>query len=170
MDLAEMIRMHGGSIKRLCRSYEANSEKASDLNQEIWTAIWLSLPKFEARCTLRTWIYRVAHNTAITHVSKEKREKALISIEDMEEQIVDERHSLSQALEHKDALQTIQALLINMKLVDRQVFWLYIEGHSQAEIAAVSGLTATHISTKISRVKKVLETVLKNSESKGDQP
>jgi RNA polymerase sigma-70 factor (ECF subfamily) len=151
--------LYGPPIKRLCLSYEANREKANDLNQEIWTSIWMSLSDFEGRCSLKTWIYRIAHNKALTHVAKEVKASRLLSLDDLEEQIADERQSLTRNLENKDTLEQVHDLLKTMKLCDRQVFWLFIEGHSQAEIAAITGLTPTHISTRVSRVRKVLATL-----------
>jgi DNA-directed RNA polymerase specialized sigma24 family protein len=41
--------------------------------QEIHFAIWRSLPIFDRRCSTRTWIYRVAHNTAYTHIARDRR-------------------------------------------------------------------------------------------------
>jgi DNA-directed RNA polymerase specialized sigma24 family protein len=32
--------------------------------QEIRIALWRSFANFDGRCSLRTWVYRVAHNTA----------------------------------------------------------------------------------------------------------
>ena len=58
----------GAAIERLARGYEANPEARRDLVQDIHIALWRSLAGFDGRCALRTWVYRVAHNTAVSHV------------------------------------------------------------------------------------------------------
>ena len=58
---------------RLAASYESDLAYQEDLLQDIHLAVWQSLASFRGECSLRTWIYRVAHNTAGTHVLKQKR-------------------------------------------------------------------------------------------------
>ncbi len=50
----------------------ANSDKRRDLLQEIHVALWRSLARFDGRCSMRTWVYRVAHNIATSHVIRPK--------------------------------------------------------------------------------------------------
>jgi len=54
---------YGAALGRLARGHEAEPEKRRELLQEIHIALWRSFEAFEARCSLRTWVYRVAHNT-----------------------------------------------------------------------------------------------------------
>src|SRR5471032_738686 len=63
----------GGAIERLARAYEAETDPRRDLIQDIHVALWRSLGAFDGRCSLRTWVYRVAHNTAASHVQKRRR-------------------------------------------------------------------------------------------------
>src|SRR6185503_4089222 len=63
----------GGAIERLARAYEAQADARADLIQDIHVALWRSLAGFDARCALRTWVYRVAHNTAASHVQRRRR-------------------------------------------------------------------------------------------------
>ena len=54
----------GAALERLARAYEADPESRRDLLQEIQLALWRSFEGFDGRCSLRTWVYRVAHNAA----------------------------------------------------------------------------------------------------------
>ena len=80
------IEQFGAAVERLARAYEADLEKRRDLLQDIHLAIWRSFEKFEMRCSLRTWIYRVAHNTGATHVYQQRRRsvETLVSLEEMD--------------------------------------------------------------------------------------
>ena len=53
----EVVCTYGAALERLVRAYEADPDKRQDLLQDIHIAIWRSLPKFEQRSSLRTWIY-----------------------------------------------------------------------------------------------------------------
>src|SRR5258706_13113309 len=64
---------YGDALGRLVRAYERDSDKRRDLLQETHLALWRSFERFEARCSLRAWIYRVAHNIAISHVIRQRR-------------------------------------------------------------------------------------------------
>ena len=69
-DLYEQVTAEfGAALDRLARSYEADADKRRDLLQEIHFAIWRSFGEFGGDCSLRTWVYRVAHNVAASHVS-----------------------------------------------------------------------------------------------------
>src|SRR6202046_3206899 len=74
----------GPALERLVRSYEADPAERRDLLQDIHFALWRSFAGFEGRCSLRTWVYRVAHNTASSHVSRRKRSAKGVSIEELE--------------------------------------------------------------------------------------
>jgi RNA polymerase sigma-70 factor (ECF subfamily) len=64
-DLYERVMTaYEAALGRLAWAYEADPEKRRDLLQEIHLALWRSFASFGGRCSLRTWIYRVAHNSA----------------------------------------------------------------------------------------------------------
>src|SRR6478735_12563136 len=60
-------------LDRVIRAHEADPALQPDLRQEIHLALWRSFSSFDHRCSLRTWVYRVAHNIAATHVLRAKR-------------------------------------------------------------------------------------------------
>ncbi|WP_437774896.1 sigma factor [Sorangium sp. So ce1097] len=72
---AELVDEFSSPIARLARGYEADETRRLDLQQEIWTAVWRALPTFEGRSSLRTWIYRIAHNVATTEALRERRDR-----------------------------------------------------------------------------------------------
>src|SRR6266446_2145400 len=76
---------YGSSLERLARAYEADPEKRRDLSQDIHFQLWRSFQRYDARCSLRTWVYRVAHHVAVSHVMRERRIfSRLVSLEELE--------------------------------------------------------------------------------------
>src|SRR4051794_36312493 len=64
---------YSAPMARVARVHEADPSLQQDLLQEIHIALWRSLPSFAGRCSLRTWVYRVAHNVAASHVLRRSR-------------------------------------------------------------------------------------------------
>ena len=76
---------YGPALDRLARAYELDAEVRRDLLQEIHLQLWRSFASFDQRCSLSTWVYRVAHNVATGHVIRQSRiRNRLVSIEDIE--------------------------------------------------------------------------------------
>jgi DNA-directed RNA polymerase specialized sigma24 family protein len=69
----EAIKAYGPALTRLARGYESQPERRQDLLQDIHVALWRSFAVFDARCSLHTWVYRVAHITATKHVMANRR-------------------------------------------------------------------------------------------------
>src|SRR5688500_3968619 len=77
----------GAALGRLARAYEADPDARRDLLQDIHLAVWRSFNRFYGRCTVRTWVYRVAHNTAASHVTRafRRRTHAFVSLDEIED-------------------------------------------------------------------------------------
>jgi DNA-directed RNA polymerase specialized sigma24 family protein len=69
----DAIAEFGSSLARLAAAYGLDRAQQQDLLQEIHLAWWRSFATFRNQCSLRTWVYRVAHNTAATHVRRQMR-------------------------------------------------------------------------------------------------
>src|SRR5258708_15714352 len=65
----KLIREHVGRIRRIARRFAA-SGAVDDLVQDILTRLWRSYPGFRGDAKVESWIYRVALNAAMTHVSE----------------------------------------------------------------------------------------------------
>src|SRR5258705_11073707 len=78
------IAEFGPALTRLARAYEPDPDQRCDLLQDVHFALWRSFASFAGQCSLRTWIYRVAQNTAIS--ARLRRRKArLVSLEELVE-------------------------------------------------------------------------------------
>jgi RNA polymerase sigma-70 factor (ECF subfamily) len=152
----QAVSTHGPALDRLARAYEADAETRRDLLQEIHLALWRSLDSFQSRCSLRTWIYRVAHNVAASHIVTSRRQNAhqLISIDDVE--VTDDRGGAADIADRHIALERLTALIRELKPLDRQVVLLYLEGVDAAGIAEVTGISSGNVATKIHRLKNIL--------------
>jgi len=146
----------GAALGRLARAYEADPDKRRDLVQEIHVALWRSFGKFDGRCSLRTWIYRVAHNTATSHVIQQVRAKTptMVGLEELEN--LSDKNETETASDQHHALDRLLALIQKLKPLDRQVIVSYLEGMDAASIGEITGISAGNVATKIHRIKNIL--------------
>lgn len=76
MEADELHRRFAEPILRLSRRMIRDRETAEDAAQEAWAEIMKSLPTFEGRSSISTWIYTVARRAIMRAALKEKRYSA----------------------------------------------------------------------------------------------
>ena len=152
----EVIAAYGGALGRLARAYETNADARADLLQEIHIAIWKSLQIFDGRCSLRTWLYRVAHNVALRHLIRQRRNlhTNFLSLDQVGE-LSDSREQEAGA-ERRVALERIFSLIQQLRPLDRQVMLLYLEGLDANSIGEISGISPGSVATRVHRIKAIL--------------
>jgi RNA polymerase sigma-70 factor, ECF subfamily len=152
---SQAVAESGGALQRLARAYEADPEKQRDLLQEIHLELWLSLKSFDQRCSLRTWVYRVAHNVAADHIVRSRRISArLVDLEAVEHLPGYQNWRLD--ADQQLSVTALLELIYRLKPLDRQVVLLYLEGETAASIGETTGLGARNVATKLHRIKKLL--------------
>ena len=143
----------GPALDRLTRAYEAEADARGDLLQEIHIQLWRSFRQFDGRCSVRTWVYRVAHNVAIRHVMRQRRvQKNLVSLEE-----AGDAGAFEPDLSRASALERLSALIQHLKPLDRQIIVLYLEGVDAATTGEVTGLSPANVAMKIHRIKNILK-------------
>jgi RNA polymerase sigma-70 factor (ECF subfamily) len=146
----------GPALGRLARAYERDADRQRDLLQDIHFALWRSFETFEARASLRTWVYRVAHNTAASHVLKNMRARTSHWVDlDHVADAPDPMNS-EEVFAENDLLNRLMALVHRLKPPDRQVMLLYLDDVDAKEIGEITGLSPGAVATKIHRIKAVL--------------
>ena len=151
----EAAAQFGSALERLATAYESDPDKRRDLRQEIHFQLWRSFQRYDSRCSLRTWVYRVAHHVAASHVMRERRQLSkLASLEELES--VPERADEQAAANQRVALGRLWALIQRLKPLDRQVMVSYLEGMDAASISDITGLSPEHVAVRIHRIKNLL--------------
>ncbi|MCW3837042.1 RNA polymerase sigma factor [Sphingomonas canadensis] len=149
-------RSYGAAIERLARGYEADPELRRDLVQEIHAALWRSFGYFEGQCSERSWVYRVAHNVAVTHVTMRRRlrAEALSGLDEIAD-IPGPADTEAQTGDRR-IVDRLLATIHRLKPADRQVMLLYLEDLTAAEIGEVTGLSPGAVAVRIHRTKALL--------------
>jgi RNA polymerase sigma-70 factor (ECF subfamily) len=152
----EAAQAYGAAMDRLARAYEADPDARRDLAQEIQLALWRSLEGFDGRCSLRTWVFRVAHNAAASHVLRQRRAKGAILVGLEEIEALPNSTDEQSAADRRVALERLLALIRRLHPLDRQVILSYLEGLDAASISEITGIAPGHVATKVHRIKNIL--------------
>ena len=152
----EAASQYAAPLDRLAHAYEADAGKQADLLQEIHLAVWQSLAGFEGRCSLRTWIYRVAHNTAASYVVKEyrKRSQEWVSLDDVEAAAASD--VFYDRAEQRLEVARLMEMIRNLRPPDRQLILLYLEDLDAQSIGDITGMSAGHVRVQLHRIRKIL--------------
>ncbi len=120
-------------------------------------ALWRSLATYAKQCSLRTWVYRVAHNTAATHVRRQRRTRLSQSVSFDELDDLPGNSGGERFVDESDLLTRMHAMIQRLKPIDRDVLLLYLEGMEATEIAEIVGISRSNVAQKVHRVKILLQ-------------
>jgi RNA polymerase sigma-70 factor (ECF subfamily) len=149
-----LLNEHDRALRRMTAGYERDPSRQQDLIQEIWLAVWQALPRFRNECSERTFVFRIAHNRAVSHIEHWQRRQTdvLDDAAPIPAPGPDPEHSLSQQQRHERLRAAVQALPIGL----RQVVVLTLEGLSNAEVADIVGISENNVAVRLTRARAAL--------------
>lgn len=158
----QAIASFGPALQRLARGFEADADRRRDLLQEIHLELWRSLEVFEEQCSLRTWVYRVAHNVYASHVMRSRRlyYAGFASLDELAD--TPDRADPEVLASDRQALAWLYQTIRQLKPPDAQVMCLYLEDIGANEIAEIVGMSPSAVATRIHRIKTILAGMFQN--------
>ncbi|WP_250461298.1 RNA polymerase sigma factor [Microbulbifer litoralis] len=149
----QLVADHGAAIARVAGSYVRNSAERDDLAQDIWLAVWRALPSFRGDASLKTFVFRIAHNRAVTALARRRPEGAA---EDALEQLADSAPGPAEQLASRRDSERLLAAVQQLPLGLRQTLTLRLEGLSYAEISEVLGIGESNVAVRLNRARQKL--------------
>ena len=148
---AELLERHRGIVFKVAGMYCRNPADREDVAQEIVTQLWRAFPKFDAKRTFSTWMYRIALNVAISFVrSNSVRERHTVALDETH----DVEDSSAGVAEQDEGTRLLYAFIDRLDALNRALLLLYLDERSYRDIAAILGITETNVATKIGRLKQ----------------
>ena len=145
-----LMDRHRPMLERVCRIYEDGAEERKDLFQEVVYQLWRSYPTYRGEAGVRTWMYRVALNTAITALRQQAARPEHVGLE---EELSPGPKDRKAETEERGRMEVLYRAMRSLNKVDRAVVTLYLEGFEYREIAETLGLTEANVGVKLSRIK-----------------
>ncbi len=155
--LDELVREHLDSVYRVAFSVVRDSALAEDVAQDAILKAWRALPTFRGDSSLRSWVLRITHNTAISTLRKrreELRDPALLP--EQESQSSTE----AEAVQHL-SIEAFEEALNQLDELSRSIVVLReVEGLTYEEIADLVGVPLPTVKTRLLRGRRVLASAL----------
>jgi RNA polymerase sigma-70 factor (ECF subfamily) len=150
-----LLKRYLGPLQRLAYAYTREPSARDDLFQEIALALWTALPLFRGDASERTWLYRVAHNTAIRFTTRRLRRTRYEQPDDGMVEAASPTNPERSAIDSQQRAR-LWAAVRTLPLPDRRLVMLHLEGLSAAEIESVIGLSAGNVATRLTRLRRKL--------------
>ncbi|PAM95920.1 RNA polymerase subunit sigma-70 [Flavobacterium sp. IR1] len=156
-EFLKRIESHKGILYKVSKMYMDNFDDQQDLFQEIICQLWKSYDSFRNESQFSTWMYRVAINTAIVFLRKEKRkvDKYEIPSENIREDESDSPLKENQLDHFYKAVQKLEK-------IDKAIIFYQLEGFSHKEIGENLGISEGNARVKLNRAKEKLKEIIKN--------
>ena len=160
MDFEALLREYEPALRRLAAAYEVDVHEREDLLQDIAFALWRALPSFRGDSSTRTFVYRIAHNRALTHVWRRRPlHEPLHELE--ESQLpVDPRARPEDVAAQRHQRERLMEAIHSLPVIHRQVITLMLEDFSYTEMAEVLGISENNVAVRLNRAKKALKDAL----------
>src|SRR5258705_13897057 len=157
----ELVRRYQRPISAYVYRMVGDYEAALDLTQEIFIKVYGSLARYRAEFKFSTWIYKIAHNSAVDHLRRNAtREQSLIigtEGDQYELPIESGRLTPEEESERKERRIEIEAVIRTLPGNYRE---LIILRHSQdltyEEIVEVTGLPLGTVKNRLFRAREMM--------------
>lgn len=139
-----------------------NREEAEEVSQDTFIKTYNSLHKFKGDSKFSTWIYKVAYNSCLDRIKKNKKYLNDVEINEYTEHQVKTMENAFDVLVEEERNQLIQNCLLLLPSEESFLLTLYyFEEQSLDEIATIVGLTPNNVKVKLFRSRKKLASILK---------
>ncbi|WP_394357644.1 RNA polymerase sigma factor [Psychroserpens ponticola] len=140
-----------------------NREEAEEVAQDTFIKTYKSLHKFKGDSKFSTWIYRVAYNSCLDRIKKNKKHLNNVEINEFTAHEVVTIDNALDKMEINERKEAIQRCIETLPSEDSFLLTLYyFDDLSLDEISKIVGITANSIKVKLFRCRKKLATILKS--------
>jgi RNA polymerase sigma-70 factor (ECF subfamily) len=150
-----LISEHRGMLHKVCRMYCFMASDRQDLFQEIILQLWRSFPSFRGEARISTWLYRIALNTAISGLRKQK--KMITSVDPVT--LPAELQDMQYAGEKEEQLRLLYTAIDRLSEVERALTMLYLEDKSYQEMEEILGISQNNLRVKMNRIRDKLRKI-----------
>lgn len=151
----DLINEHQGLIHKVCILYETDRDIRNDLFQEIVLQLWKSIHTFRGDAKITTWMYRIALNTAISGLRKQKR--------GLQTQELEERHfNISDHISDnkEENIQQLHRCIRQLSEIERAMIMMALDEVPYEEIAETIGITQNNVRVRMNRIREKLRKLM----------
>lgn len=147
-------------LHKVCNVYCHTEFDRQDLFQEIVIQLWKSFSKFRGESKFSTWLYRIALNTAISDLRRQKKTISSAGMGDIHIDIEDFGYSQ----QHDEKLRQLHEAVNQLTEIEKAVVMLYLEEKTYEEMEQILGISQNTLRVKMNRIKEKLRKLTKSIE------
>jgi RNA polymerase sigma factor (sigma-70 family) len=146
-----------GIVHQVCHTYfRRDAVEREDVFQDIMYQLWKSYPQFKGESKFSTWMYKVALNTAITHIRRSSRTPRNAELTEP----VARAPQINEHMRRVEEVHLLHEAIAALTDIDKAIILLHLEDQNYDEIASITGLTRTNVSVRLVRIKRALKDYL----------
>jgi RNA polymerase sigma-70 factor (ECF subfamily) len=156
---ADWLTPHLAALRRISRAFAVGADQ-HDLMQELMLAVWRARPRFQGQSAPATFVWRVAHNAALTWWRGEtrRRRRGLAVEAEMALRVGEDEDPAQAAL-----LERLYAAIRTLAPLDRSLILLALDGLAYGQIAQLHGLSETNVGARLTRIRARLTILVKEN-------
>ena len=156
-DFDQIMREQAAFVWRVLARHGVADGQLEDVSQDVFLALHRSLPRFEGRSSLRTFLYGICRRVASNHrqLAVHRRE---VATDELPEPAAGEHGDVAfEALADKQSLALVQALVARLPAEQREVFMLYeVDELTMREIAEALDCSQNTLFSRLYAARKAL--------------
>lgn len=145
----QLVNDHKRTIYTVCYMFSNQPYEVEELFQETLIRLWTGFDSFKGHSEERTWVYRVALNTAINRRKSRLRRVETVPLTLDIDPIPPDDIRARQVQELHDNIGRLDPM-------DRALVLLWLDDLSYADIGAIMGISASNVGTRMLRIKDKL--------------
>lgn len=158
---SHFVERYSNLIFSLIARVVISKEDAEEITQDVFLKAFQKLHTFNGKCSFSTWLYRIAHNSAVSATRKKK----FIFVPTDESQITNVPDSAVDELlnreDDEELLQQLENALCKLNTEDRILITLfYYQDKSVIDISDILEITVENVKVKLYRVRKKLYVII----------
>lgn len=158
-----IVDRYKGMVLNIVHRLVRNRMEAEEIAQDVFMNAFKALPTFKAEARFSTWLYRIAHNKAVSHQRKRSSSKGIHTSQSPEELQLEHEEELFDKADDLQALreQHLPDALASLDPEDEALIGLYYQQDlSIAEVSEITGLTQANVKVRLHRARKQLYTFI----------
>ena len=153
------LAQHAAVLHHVANGFAEGADR-HDLMQELMLAVWRAVPAFRGGAQASTFIYRVAHNAALTWRRTQKNYQSRVDRFEAQAVVDAAAAPSGTASREGEALEHIYAAIRRLPPLDRSLILLHLDSVAYSEIAEIHGLTESNVGVRLNRLKQKIITAL----------
>ena len=154
-----LVQEHRSLLYKVCRLYCFSEADRQDLFQEMVIQLWRSYPHFRGESKFSTWLYRIALNTTISNLRKQRRRPSPVNMNEIPAPL----QEMTWPGEEEQQLRQLYAAIDKLSEIEKALVMLYLEDRSYEEMEEILGINQNNLRVKMNRIREKLRKMTKEA-------